>query len=138
MGDQEEADGWDALKNARDLLVEKESVLSPEDREEAWLEIYRAEGSDWFWWYGEDHTSPNDPEFDRLFRAHLERVYHLLGEEVPSEIREPIIRKQAIRPDVEPTGLVTPVIDGKMSTFYEWLSAGWFPGYRAGGRDERG
>ncbi len=127
MGDQEEADGWDALKNARDLLVEKENYLLPEDREEAWLEIYRAEGSDWFWWYGEDHTSPNDPEFDRLFRAHLERVYNLLGVEVPGEIREPIIRKQAVRADVEPTGLITPAIDGKMTTFYEWLSAGWFP-----------
>ena len=127
IGDQEEADGWDALKNARDRLTENERRLSPEEAEEAWLEIYRAEGSDWFWWYGEDHTSPNDPEFDRLFRAHLERVYTILKLNPPPEILEPIIRKETVRPDVEPTGLLTPVIDGRVTTFYEWLSAGWFP-----------
>ena len=127
IGDQEEADGWDALKNAREKLVEKENGLSGEKSKEAWLEIFRAEGSDWFWWYGEDHTSPNDPEFDRLFRAHLERIYNIIGIDSPPEITEPIIKKQSVRADVEPTGLLTPEIDGRMTTFYEWLSAGWFP-----------
>ena len=127
IGDQEEADGWDVLKNARETLIKKKNKLSEEELNEAWLEIYRAEGSDWFWWYGKDHSSPNDPEFDRLFRAHLERVYNILELETPVEIIEPIIQKQSIRPDVEPTGLLTPVIDGRMTTFYEWLSAGWFP-----------
>ncbi|MBN1290869.1 MAG: glycoside hydrolase, partial [Candidatus Latescibacteria bacterium] len=127
IGDQEEADGWDALRNTRNLLIEHEKNLDKNKRSEAWLEIFRAEGSDWFWWYGEDHTSPNDPEFDRLFRAHLERVYTILGKEPPPEITEPIIKKQVVRADVEPTGLITPVIDGRATTFYEWLSAGWIP-----------
>jgi len=127
IGDTEEADGWDALNNARDALVRGESGLSEEEKAEAWREIYRAEGSDWFWWYGEDHTSPNDPEFDRLFRVHLERVYSILGMEPPGEITEPIITKQVVRADAEPTGFVRPVIDGKATTFYEWISAGWVP-----------
>ncbi|HUT63380.1 MAG TPA: glycoside hydrolase, partial [Anaerolineae bacterium] len=127
IGDQEEADGWDALNNARKILVEREQNLSEDEKKEAWLEIFRAEGSDWFWWYGEDHTSPNDTEFDRLFRTHLERVYNILGIYPPLEVTEPIIVKQVIRADVEPTGLVTPVIDGRSTTFYEWISAGWIP-----------
>ena len=127
IGGQEEADGWDALGNCIDLLVEKEEDLDEESRTAAWLEIYRAEGSDWFWWYGDDHSSPNDPEFDRLFRAHLEHVYSLLGTPPPQEITEPIIKKQVVRADVEPTGLVSPVIDGRATTFYEWQSAGWMP-----------
>ncbi|MCE5252400.1 glycoside hydrolase [bacterium] len=133
IGDQEEVDGWDALRNTRELLTAKGKALDEEKRNEAWLEIFRAEGSDWFWWYGEDHTSPNDPEFDRLFRAHLERVYDILGIESPQEITEPIIKKQVIRTDVEPTGFVTPVIDGRATTFYEWLSAGWLPTTGPGG-----
>jgi len=133
IGDQEEADAWDALKHARDRLVEKEDGLSEEARREAWLEIFRAEGSDWFWWYGEDHSSANDPEFDRLFRAHLERVYQIIGVDVPDEISEPIIRKETVRADVEPTGFIAPVIDGRLTTFYEWLSAGWFPAVGAEG-----
>jgi alpha-amylase/alpha-mannosidase (GH57 family) len=127
IGHQEENDGWDALNNARDALVAKEEALSPDARAEAWREIYKAEGSDWFWWYGEDHSSPNDTEFDRLFRAHLERVYHLLGIPAPAEITEPIIKTRSVRADVEPTGLITPVIDGRATTFYEWISAGWIP-----------
>ena len=127
IGEQEENDGWDALKNARDMLVKHQDALSKKDAEEAWLEIYRAEGSDWFWWYGTDHSSPNDPEFDRLFRAHLERVYQILNREIPQEIREPIIRKMTLHADVEPSGFISPVIDGRMTTFYEWQSAGWFP-----------
>ncbi len=127
IGDREEVDGWDALNNARDLLAAREKDLAPEAREEAWREIYKAEGSDWFWWYGDDHSSPNDPEFDRLFRAHLERVYQILGLTPPREITEPIIQYRVERAEVEPTGLLTPVIDGRTTTFYEWISAGWIP-----------
>lgn len=127
IGDKEEVDGWDALNNAREALAAAEASLSEENRAEAWREIYRAEGSDWFWWYGEDHTSPNDPEFDRLFRAHIERVYNIIGQEPPEEITEPIITKQVVRADAEPTGFVTPVIDGRSTTYYEWLSSGWVP-----------
>jgi alpha-amylase/alpha-mannosidase (GH57 family) len=127
IGDQEENDGWDALNTARGALVEKEAGLSPESRAEAWREMYKAEGSDWFWWYGDDHSSSNDPEFDRLFRAHLERVYRILGIPVPAEVSEPIIKTHTVRADIEPTGLVSPVIDGRATTFYEWLSAGWIP-----------
>ncbi len=127
IGDQEEADGWDALNNARDKLTEAGGGLDGSLLAEAWNEIYRAEGSDWFWWYGEDHTSPNDPEFDRLFRAHLERVYAILGMSAPEEITEPIITKQVVRTDGEPTGFVRPEIDGVSTTFYEWLSSGWVP-----------
>lgn len=127
MGDREEADGWDALKNTRDQLAAHEPSLAPEAAAEAWREIYKAEGSDWFWWYGDDHSSPNDPEFDRLFRAHLERVYHLIGVAPPKEITEPIIQFHAERPEIEPAGIITPVIDGKTTTFYEWIAAGWLP-----------
>ena len=39
----------------------------------AWEELYIAEGSDWNWWYGNEHSSANDEDFDALFR-HLEKV----------------------------------------------------------------
>ena len=45
-----------------------------------------AEGSDWFWWYGDDHSSEHDLEFDDLFRRHLRNVYRLLGKPVPDEL----------------------------------------------------
>lgn len=41
----------------------------------AWEEIFIAEGSDWFWWFGDDHATHYKDEFDRLFRLHLKNVY---------------------------------------------------------------
>ncbi len=41
----------------------------------AFEEILIAEGSDWNWWYGPEHHSANDRDFDELYRKHLiERV----------------------------------------------------------------
>ena len=37
-----------------------------------------AEGSDWNWWYGPEHHSANDRDFDELYRKHLSNVYHAL------------------------------------------------------------
>jgi hypothetical protein len=38
--------------------------------------MYAAEGSDWFWWYGDDQTAPGgDQPFDRGFLTHLNNVY---------------------------------------------------------------
>ena len=38
-----------------------------------------AEGSDWNWWYGPEHHSANDRDFDELYRKHLSNVYQALG-----------------------------------------------------------
>jgi len=45
--------------------------------------LYAAEGSDWFWWFGEGHSSNQDAIFDRLFREHLCGIYKALNEPVP-------------------------------------------------------
>ena len=54
--------------------------------EQAREELLIAEGSDWFWWYGDDHSSDHDAEFDDLFRRHLRNVYRLLHKPVPEEL----------------------------------------------------
>jgi alpha-amylase/alpha-mannosidase (GH57 family) len=37
------------------------------------------EGSDWFWWYGEDDTG----DFDKLFRMHMRNFYKIIGKAAP-------------------------------------------------------
>ena len=44
------------------------------------------QGSDWFWWYGDDHSSALDGLFDHLFRKHLRNVYALLGCDPPGSL----------------------------------------------------
>ena len=90
---------------------------------EAWRSFHIAEGSDWEWWLGDTHSSAQDHEFDRLFRAHLGNVYRAVGREVPAILEIPI-RSKVVQPVYEPTAPIHPTIDGVETTYYEWLYAG--------------
>lgn len=129
IGHPEDNKGWDFLKEARDL-VEYAMVNEPQKSEmiqKAYEEVLIAEGSDWFWWFGDDHSSENDPEFDRLFRQHITNIYRFLDKPVPEALLLPI---KAPRPATliyhEPRRFVTPVLDGEVSNYFEWLTAGHY------------
>ncbi|HXG11368.1 MAG TPA: glycoside hydrolase family 57 protein [Gemmataceae bacterium] len=91
--------------------------------ERAWEEIYIAEGSDWFWWYGDEHSSAQDNVFDYLFRKHLQNVYLLLGDTPPADLSRPISRRSQKAMYTLPRGFLNVKIDGQL-TFFEWISAG--------------
>jgi hypothetical protein len=136
IGGHEENRAWDFLDEARTALVRRQqrasASLSKENLQKAWEELYAAEGSDWNWWYGEHHSSANDAEFDELYRRHLRNVYQLVALEPPQNLFTPII-SQTVRPTAKPVALMTPVIDGMDSNYYEWLSAGLVDVRVAGG-----
>ena len=90
---------------------------------QAWEEIYIAEGSDWFWWYGDEHSSAQDEVFDYLFRKHLQNVYLLLGDTPPPELSRPISRRTQRVIYTLPRAFLEVKIDGR-HTFFEWFSAG--------------
>ena len=82
IGEDEENRAWDLLGRARESLAA--SGATPEAAPAAFESLYAAEGSDWFWWLGEDQDSSEDDRFDDLFRAHLRGVYRALGAEPPA------------------------------------------------------
>ncbi len=85
------------------------------------------EGSDWFWWYGDDQDSGNDEAFDELFRIHLQNVYSYIGLPVPNYLYMPIIPKQAAVPEDRITGLMhEPVMDGFVD-WGEWEKSSFYP-----------
>ena len=129
IGHPETNKGWDYLgRTRRDLLARLEQVeLDPETTEQAWEALYVAEGSDWFWWYGDDFTSENDADFDRLFREQLRFVYTSTGMDPPAFLDEPVISTAGREPHFEPpTRLISPRIDGTSEFFYEWNGAGLY------------
>lgn len=118
---------WKYLYAAREHLKNKLQHLSVEQAKQAWEEIYIAEGSDWFWWFGDDHHAHNKNEFDVLFRYHLLQVYKLIGEDVPEYLNIPIMKTAGEIPvQRKPTAPLYPKIDGRESHFFEWQAAGQF------------
>jgi alpha-amylase/alpha-mannosidase (GH57 family) len=125
IGHEEDNTAWDALHRTRDHLLrrQKEGSHSEEVLRRAWQEIHIAEGSDWFWWFGDDHSSAQDALFDYLFRKHLQNVCTLLGDEPPPELTRPISRRGQRVQYTQPRAFLDVKIDGRY-TFFEWVSAG--------------
>jgi alpha-amylase/alpha-mannosidase (GH57 family) len=125
VGHAEDNRGWDALHTARTFLVDaqRSSDHSPVTLARAWNEVYIAEGSDWFWWYGDDHSSALDGLFDHLFRKHLRNVYTLLGCDPPGSLFAPISRGTGQKPlHEQPKSFCKVKIDGR-ATYFEWIDA---------------
>ncbi len=128
IGHEEDNKAWDLLKQARDFLV-KESLSGKHDSgvlKKAWEEIYIAEGSDWCWWFGDEHVIAQANQFDLLFRKHLIRVYEILGAEPPVELYHPIKRKFVKFFVVKPIKFIHPTIDGVRTKNFEWEGAGHY------------
>lgn len=140
IGHEEDNRAWDLLAQTRHALTDHAAQGGDGQKiAQAWDEIYIAEGSDWCWWYGDDHFSENDEEFDLLFRTHLMNVYRLTGQDVPDELRVPILRKdRQAMPTVKLTSLIAPVIDGMITDYFEWLPAGFYDVSHGGGAMHRG
>src|SRR5713101_6652034 len=66
IGHPEDNAAWTMLGEARAVLAEAEEKgeLAKEQLEAARGHLFVAEGSDWFWWYGDDFTTENAPEVD--------------------------------------------------------------------------
>jgi alpha-amylase/alpha-mannosidase (GH57 family) len=121
--------GWELLGQVRRMVAEHEQRgdVEPARLSEAMRLILSAEGSDWFWWYGDDFDTENAAEFDALFRDRLIRAASLVGEAPPRRLYDPISGKARRRappaPLARPTALVRPRIDGRPGSFLDWLGA---------------
>ncbi len=123
IGSPEDNRAWDLLAEARDYYERHCNRVSAQQRELAWEELLIAEGSDWNWWYGPEHHSANDRDFDELYRKHLSNVYHALEGIPPEELSTPII-SGVVRPSYVPqTAYVRARVDGLVSGYFEWMGA---------------
>ncbi|MGD0929974.1 MAG: glycoside hydrolase family 57 protein [Candidatus Korobacteraceae bacterium] len=123
IGAPEDNRAWDLLAEARDYYDHHANRVSEAQRQIAWEELLIAEGSDWNWWYGPEHHSANDRDFDELYRKHLSNVYHALEGIPPEELNTPIM-SGVPRPSYIPqTAYVRARVDGLVSGYFEWMGA---------------
>ncbi|MGC9256838.1 hypothetical protein [Desulfurella sp.] len=117
IGDDEDNKAWNLLGKARTELAKSKASMQ---------ELYKAQGSDWNWWYGSDHSSSDDYLFDSLFRSLLIKAYLLAKKTPPQELYLPIKKSISALESKLPISFINPKIDGLVSSYFEWSGAGEF------------
>lgn len=116
---------WEYLAETKNVLSDaiKAKKLTQEQINAAKREIYIAESSDWFWWYGEPNNSDQDNIFDFLFREHLKNVYNIINKPIPEKFEMPLVSLMG-KPLRNPRRQITPNINGLIEGNDEWMFAG--------------
>lgn len=125
VGNSEKNRAWELIFQTQKEVMQHTGELSDEVKEEIRYHLLASECSDWFWWYGDDHNTDFAHEFDVLFREHLIRVYALMGDPIPLTLLDPILSNVPKKPFwIKPSNAISPHIDGKKSSFFEWMGCG--------------
>lgn len=141
IGHNEDVAAWELLWDAREVYARsveahrKGRLGAPAETalRQAHESLLAAEGSDWCWWFGPEHSTANDAEFDALFRKHLTGIYLALGQVAPEELAKPIKRRPEHALHLPPAGFLRVKVDGRETSYFEWLGAGLYSPERRGG-----
>jgi hypothetical protein len=117
IGHPEKSRAWQVLASVRAALEAR-----PEPPP---MSLLVAEGSDWFWWLGDDNPTPLAPLYDRIFRLHLGDACEAAGVTPPVDLDTRL--KTVTVPLRVPVsvGWQPPVLDGRYTTYFEWSLAAW-------------
>ncbi len=134
IGHEEDNTSWDYLTETRDALEAFQTAHPEQKLDAAWKSLYVAEGSDWNWWYGDEHSTELAEEFDELYRANLMKVYKEIGRDVPPQLHVPVLREdRAVAPALGIRGFIHPKIDGIMTSYFEWYQGAYLDVGKTGG-----
>ncbi len=139
IGHAEDVRAWDLLRDARDAYADaahRATAGFPVPNAKlprAYDAVLAAEGSDWNWWYGPEHASANDAEFDALYRKHLTEIYTALGQQAPDVLAHPIKRPPERARRYPPMAFLDVKVDGRETSYFEWLGAGLYATDRKSG-----
>lgn len=125
VGHDEKTRAWDLIYITKKDYERHKDSLSDEIKDKISEHFLSAECSDWFWWYGDDHYTEFDLEFDELFRNHLIEIYDLMNLKAPTDIFIPILEdKSVVDFWLKPQSNISPHINGKQDSFFEWIGCG--------------
>jgi UDPglucose--hexose-1-phosphate uridylyltransferase len=82
IGNPEKTRAWEVLTAVRQSIDEK-GVQRPDS-------LLLAEGSDWFWWLGDDNPTELAPLYDEIFRHHLADACVQADIDPPVDLDEPL------------------------------------------------
>jgi UDPglucose--hexose-1-phosphate uridylyltransferase len=82
IGHPEKTHAWEVLADVRQAIAKKGENFPPS--------LLLAEGSDWFWWLGDDNPTELAPLYDEIFRRHLADACHQAEVESPVNLDLPL------------------------------------------------
>ncbi len=125
IGEKEENIGWTYLADTRKILeVYKNSgKANIEKVDRAFEYMFMAENSIWFWYFGQDHNTQDDREYEKRFRSLLRSVYKTIGVEPPSKLYSSFVSEEVGVGATSIKGMLSPKIDGEVGKG-EWDAAG--------------
>ena len=113
--------GWHILSLTRRKWEEVKTKKDFDSKNPCEL-LLMAEGSDFFWWM----SLPADPQvklkFLKLFQTIIKTFYEIIEEKIPVELER--ICEGFEGTISEPQKFISPVIDGKITNFFEWSGSG--------------
>jgi alpha-amylase/alpha-mannosidase (GH57 family) len=125
IGGEADNRAWRLLGEARATL---EEAIKSEFASDAITLAHRhmaiAEGSDWFWWFGDDFASEEKIFFDALFRGRLIAVYRALHKQPPEDLLRPVEEGVVVLSHKDPSQKISPLLDGRFSSLHSWEGAG--------------
>ena len=126
IGKKQKNRAWELLCQTQKVILTSQKTLSPETQKMINNELMIALGSDWFWWYDDDHFTTQKRSFDDLFRLHLANIYTLLDETIPHTISDPIVQEdQAIQATNGAMHKTTPYVSNDSEFRYCKLTRQW-------------
>ncbi len=92
IGEADKNTAWERLVEAKQVYdrVIDSAELSADELQQATRQLAICEGSDWFWWFGDNNPSASVRSFDELFRGQLTNLYSLLKQPPPDNLQTPI------------------------------------------------
>lgn len=123
IGNQDENTAWSVLADARNAI--EKSTAHPEKIREAKKYAYIAEGSDTFWWYGNDHQAENRNDFDDLFRYYIRKCYTSLELSVPAILQSSLRNDHSFQREQPQRGSVDVLISFTTPNEANWENAGY-------------
>jgi alpha-amylase/alpha-mannosidase (GH57 family) len=89
IGQHDKNRAWELLASAKQAydIVMASGSLDEAASVIATRQLAIAEGSDWFWWFGDINPASSVSDFDKLFRAQLENLYLVLRLPIPDSLK---------------------------------------------------
>jgi UDPglucose--hexose-1-phosphate uridylyltransferase len=82
IGHPEKTRAWEVLASVREAIGQKGGDRPPS--------LLLAEGSDWFWWLGDDNPTDLAPLYDLIYRRHLADACEQAGITPPLDLDRPL------------------------------------------------